>query len=114
MLSRLFGGGGGGGGAIDVAEAERRAAAGEIILVDVREKNEWASGHAAKARHIPLGSLHAHLPKLAKQGKPVAFVCRSGGRSSNACGQARGAGIEAINVKGGMIAWQRAGLMIVR
>jgi len=114
MLSKLFGGGGGG-DAIDVAEAERRASAGEVILVDVREKSEWKAGHAPMARHLPLGGLDERsLTELRKKGKPVAFICQSGGRSSSACGRARQAGVEAINVKGGMGAWKRAGLPVAR
>jgi len=114
MLSKLFGGGGGG-DAIDVAEAERRASTGEVILVDVREKSEWKAGHAPMARHLPLGGLDERsLTELRKKGKPVAFICQSGGRSGSACGRARQAGVEAINVKGGMGAWKRAGLPVAR
>jgi len=115
MLSKLFGGGGGGGSAIDVAEAERRASAGEVVLIDVREKSEWKSGHAPMARHMPLGGLDERaFHELRKKGKPVAFICRSGSRSNAACGKARQAGLEAINVKGGMSAWSRAGLPMAR
>ncbi|MGI9188280.1 MAG: rhodanese-like domain-containing protein [Gaiellales bacterium] len=99
---------------IDVSEANRRAQAGEVVLVDVREQNEWQGGHAPMAKHVPLGSLSAKLPELAKSGKPVAFICLSGGRSGKACGTASKAGIEAINVKGGMGAWTSAGLPVAR
>ena len=44
----------------------------------------------------------------------MAFICQSGGRSGSACGRARQAGVEAINVKGGMGAWKRAGLPVAR
>ncbi len=111
MLSKLFGGGG---DSIDVVEAQRRAAAGEVALIDVREKNEWKSGHAPEAKHVPLGSVAGKLSSLSRNGTPIAFICRSGARSGNACSTARKAGVEAINVKGGMTAWQRAGLPIVR
>jgi rhodanese-related sulfurtransferase len=112
MLAKLFGGGG---GAIDVAEAERRATAGEVVLIDVREKSEWKAGHAPMARHMPLGGLDERaFHELRKKGKPVAFICRSGSRSNAACGKARQAGLEAINVKGGMSAWSRAGLPVAR
>ena len=116
MLSRLFGGGGdGAASAIDVVEAERRASAGEVVLIDVREKSEWKSGHAPMARHMPLGGIDDRaLHELKKKGKTVAFICRSGSRSNTACGKARRAGVEAINVKGGMNAWSRAGLPVKR
>ncbi len=111
MLSKLFGGGG---DAIDVTEAERRATAGEVVLVDVREKGEWKSGHAPLAKHIALGGLSQRLPELEQLGKPIAFICLSGGRSSKACGIARKAGLRVVNVKGGMGAWSRAGLPVAR
>ena len=99
---------------IDVNEANRRALAGEVVLVDVREQNEWKSGHAPMAKHIPAGQLSGKLPELAKLGKPIAFICLSGGRSGNACGVASKAGLNAINVKGGMGAWSSAGLPVAR
>lgn len=100
--------------AIDAAEAARRLAAGEIVLVDVREKAEWRSGHARGARHVPLSRLGKHLEELAAHGPPVAFVCRSGHRSAAACAAARRNGIEVVNVRGGMSAWLRAGLPVTR
>ena len=66
MLSKLFGGSSG--ESIDVAEAQRRVTAGEVELVDVREKDEWKSGYAPLAKHIPLGSLSAQLEGLAGKG----------------------------------------------
>ncbi len=111
MLSKLFGGGG---DAIDVTEAERRATAGEVVLVDVREKGEWKSGHAPLAKHVALGGLSQRLPELEQLGKPIAFICHSGGRSSKACSIARKAGLRVVNVKGGMGAWSRAGLPVAR
>ena len=97
---------------IDAAEAARRLESGEIVLVDVREPNEWRSGRARGAKHVPLATIPHKLKTLAAHGKPIAFICRSGGRSATACGAARKHGIEALNVHGGMGAWQRAGLPV--
>jgi rhodanese-related sulfurtransferase len=105
---------GGGGNSIDVKEAHRRAEAGEVILVDVREQHEWAGGHAPMAKHIPLNTVGTSLADLGKQGKPIAFICQSGGRSGNACKTAGNAGVSALNVKGDMGAWTRAGLPVAR
>lgn len=99
---------------IDVNEANRRTLSGQAVLVDVRELSEWKTGHAPKAKHIPLGDLPARLPELAKAGKPIAFICESGGRSGKACGLASKAGVEAINVKGGMASWAKTGLSVAR
>lgn len=90
-------------------EAAERAARGEIDLVDVRELDEWRSGHAPAAHHIPLSTLPARLGDLSRE-HPVAFVCQSGGRSMLAAQLAAREGIEVLDVDGGMIAWRAAGL----
>ncbi len=112
FFSTLFSGGDG--SSIDATEASRRLDAGEIVLVDVREASEWRHGHAPRARHVPLATVTRQLDALARHGKPVAFVCRSGHRSGAACRAARSHGIEAFNVRGGMPAWERAGLPVAR
>jgi rhodanese-related sulfurtransferase len=82
------------------------------VLVDVREPYEWQSGHAPKARHIPLGQLanrHRELPA----GRPVVTVCRSGARSARAAAFLAREGRQVSNLAGGMHAWFRAGLPVV-
>jgi len=49
---------------IDVHEARRRQTAGAVLL-DVREDDEWATGHADAARHVPLGQIGASEQDLA-------------------------------------------------
>ncbi len=100
--------------AIDVHEAARRLEAGSLVLVDVREAAEWRDGHASGARHVPLSTVPKQAKGLSAHDRPVAFICLSGSRSSSACAVARSHGIEAINVRGGMSAWKRAGLPIAR
>lgn len=107
LLARLTGS-----TAMTPADAEAGAANGSLILIDVREPGEFAAAHSSHARNVPLGSVGAGLDAIAADGRPVAFVCRSGARSARATRQARAAGIDARNVSGGMIAWQRSGLTI--
>jgi len=71
---------------------------------------ERQGAHAPGACHIPLTTLQGQLDALAREPRPVAFVCRSGHRSAAACTTARTHGITAINVQGGMAAWNHAGL----
>lgn len=98
----------------EVAPAEARARQQQgALLVDVREPREWAEGHAPGARHIPLGSLAEQLVTLPTT-KEILFVCRSGARSGVATRMARGSGLDAKNVAGGMSAWTRAGLPVER
>ena len=77
-------------------------------LLDVREKSEWNAGHAPQALHVPLANL-ASAPKRLKKGRKVVVVCRSGNRSRSATNALIQAGYEAVNLSGGMRAWQAAG-----
>ena len=86
---------------------------GKLPLVDVRNAHERADAHAAGSRHIPLDELPGRLGELATD-TPVAFVCRSGARSSRAARAAAKHGVQALNVRGGMLAWEKAGLATER
>ena len=92
-------------------EALGRQGTGSVIL-DVREQHEWASGHVKGAIHIPLGRLGTQVGRLARDAEIIA-VCASGGRSSRAVSILREAGFEhAVNMRGGMTSWERAGLPV--
>ncbi|PTL59712.1 rhodanese-like domain-containing protein [Paraconexibacter algicola] len=98
------------------AQIAPRAAAGEVLLVDVREDDEWQAGHAGDAQHVPLAEVSGRLDRLRTEaaGRPIAFICRSGNRSGQAARAAVDAGLtQVINVDGGMGAWLAAGLPIV-
>ena len=86
---------------------------GDAVLIDVREADEWRAGHAPIATHIPLSRVGTAMKRL-PQGRPVIVVCRSGRRSSNAVNDLRRAGYDALNLSGGMHAWQQAGGAVVR
>lgn len=81
-------------------------------LLDVREPDEWAAGHAPQATHIPLGELSARANEV-PQDQDVYVICRSGGRSGRAVQALTGAGWQAINVAGGMQDWAAAGKPMV-
>jgi rhodanese-related sulfurtransferase len=99
-------------GAIDPREAKGRLAAGSAVVVDVREPDEWRSGHIPHARHIPLGQLQAHIPELLAEPELI-FVCRSGNRSASATRALIKAGHpNALNMTGGMVAWKGAQLPV--
>ncbi|MGB6605757.1 MAG: molybdopterin-synthase adenylyltransferase MoeB, partial [Steroidobacteraceae bacterium] len=65
--------------------------AGAPPLIDVREVWEFDTGHLQGAVNIPLGELPARLGEIGRGSAPV-FICRSGGRSLNACNLALAAG----------------------
>lgn len=80
----------------------------DAVLLDVREDDEWAAGHAAGATHVPLPQLAERLAEV-PEGDPVYVVCRSGGRSAKATEFLNANGWDAVNVAGGMSQWAAAG-----
>ncbi|MCW2776895.1 MAG: rhodanese-like protein [Frankiales bacterium] len=82
------------------------------LLLDVREDDEWAAGHAPDAVHVPLHDVPARLAELPTD-RPVDVVCHFGGRSAQATAFLLQRGVDARNVDGGMDAWERAGLPVV-
>jgi rhodanese-related sulfurtransferase len=83
---------------------------GRAVLVDVREPQEWAAGHAPQAQHRPLGGLDANA---LDPGLPVIAICRSGNRSGKAADLLAAAGVPVYNLAGGMKAWAQSGLPVV-
>lgn len=84
----------------------------DALMLDVREEKEYEEGHILDSLHIPLGKLGERLDELAKlREKPIIVSCRSGHRSATACARLRKEGFETVyNLKGGVLAWQNAGL----
>lgn len=81
-------------------------------LLDVREDDEWAAGHAPEAVHVPLGRLAERAGEIPKD-QQVYVVCRVGGRSAQAVQALNEAGWQAANVAGGMQAWALSGREMV-
>jgi rhodanese-related sulfurtransferase len=98
---------------IDPTAVHKALSQGKATLVDVRSEAEYADEHAVGSCNIPLTKLHAELESLTTMQQPLYFICRSGNRSATASKFARENGIPAMNVSGGMIAWNEAGLPIV-
>lgn len=82
------------------------------ILLDVREDDEWAAGHAPEATHIPMSRITEHIADLPRD-RTIVCLCHVGIRSATVAEALNRAGWKAINVAGGMNAWGAAGLRIV-
>jgi rhodanese-related sulfurtransferase len=78
------------------------------ILLDVREDDEWHAGHAPDAVHIPMGDIPSRAGEVDNQSE-VYVVCKAGGRSARVVEYLNRVGYDAINIDGGMLAWQAAG-----
>jgi rhodanese-related sulfurtransferase len=81
------------------------------VLLDVREHDEWVAVHAPAALHIPMRQLTTDaLPA----DRTIACICHVGGRSAVVAEALVRAGYDAVNVAGGMDAWEAAGLPVTR
>ena len=96
--------------------ADRRSSGAAVDLIDVRTPVEFREVHVEFARNIPLGELD--VAKLTEESRetdePLYVICRTGTRGGQACEKLAAAGIPAISVEGGILAWDAAGLPVVR
>lgn len=74
------------------------------VLLDVREQAEWDAGHIEEAVHIPMTELNARQGEIPED-RTIVCVCRSGQRSAMVTQALVGAGFDAHNLEGGMLAW---------
>lgn len=91
---------------ITAKEIENKLIAGiKLNIIDVREDEEVAMGKIPEAKHIPLGQIPDRLDELDKN-EHYYMVCRSGGRSGNACEYLIQSGYSVTNMVGGMLEWE--------
>ncbi|MBI3166690.1 MAG: rhodanese-like domain-containing protein [Anaerolineales bacterium] len=81
------------------------------LVLDVRQPDEFRSGHIAGAKLIPLNELQRKMGELPK-GREIVCICASGNRSTSAAKMLAKEGFNALNVSGGMLAWRRAKLPV--
>lgn len=95
--------------AVQLAE---RLRAREIVLVDIREADEFAREHIDGSISLPLSRLEASHVAL-RGDTSVAFTCRTGMRTGSNCDRlAAHAGSPGFVLEGGLDAWKKAGLPV--
>jgi len=87
----------------------------DAVVIDLRSADAYARGHIVNARNVPFDELAGHLDKLGKyKDRPVVAVCDAGITSTKAVSSLRSSGFDSVyNLKGGMAAWDQAGLPVV-
>jgi rhodanese-related sulfurtransferase len=86
------------------------------VILDVREPYEWTAGHIEGARHIPMNSIPAtvtHQPDGLTPDERIHVICAMGGRSAHVAAWLIQNGFDAVNVAGGMHAWEGSGRPMV-
>ncbi|MEO6653850.1 MAG: rhodanese-like domain-containing protein [Ilumatobacteraceae bacterium] len=86
--------------------------AGGARVIDVREPDEYVEGHVPGVVLVPLATVPDHVDAFRGEGTTY-VICRSGGRSMQACEFVAGQGVDATNVTGGTLAWIASGREIV-
>lgn len=76
----------------------------DAVLLDVREDEEWAAGHAPGAVHLSMTTIADRLDEI-PEADMLYVVCRSGGRSARVAAYLNANGWDATNVEGGMQTW---------
>jgi rhodanese-related sulfurtransferase len=84
------------------------------VLIDVRDHDEWATGHVDGARSVPLEQLRADPDRELPADATLVFICARGARSLTAAKLAERLGHPSVyNVDGGTLACTRAGLALI-
>jgi rhodanese-related sulfurtransferase len=100
-----------GAGAVGTSEAVRLINREKAVLIDVSEPEEFAQGHAAGARNVPLNALQGAKELPSNKQLPLVLMCSTGARAARAAGVLRKLGHErAISLAGGLKAWREANL----
>jgi sulfur-carrier protein adenylyltransferase/sulfurtransferase len=85
------------------------------LLVDVRERDEWAEGHIPGAVHVPRGFLESRIEQVAPdRARPLLLYCAGGARSAFAAKTLEELGYESVSsLAGGFTDWKRNGGQVV-
>ena len=112
-ISRLSGAGAAQLGTLEVTRLMNQ---GGTLILDIREGEDFASGHLPRARHIPLSQLSNRVDEIGKfKDKPVVVTCRNGAKAGAAARLLKQAGFTAVfGLRGGIDAWQQASLPVER
>jgi rhodanese-related sulfurtransferase len=103
----------GGGAKVSAAQAVQLINREKAVLIDVSEPAEYAAGHAAGSKSVPLGGLEASRDLPKNKALPVVLVCPTGARAARGAGILRKLGFENARVlAGGLSAWREANLPV--
>ncbi len=101
---------------VSADQAQKEAAKGDAILIDVREESEWKEGHAAGARYLSRGVIEVEIEdQIPDVHQPIICYCGGGSRSALVAESLQKMGyLKVRSLAGGMRAWKEAGLPTTR
>lgn len=104
-----------GGKSVSAAEATRMINKEDAVLVDIRAKKEFSTGHITNSINIPLADLDRRMSELdTHKAKPVIVVCNMGQTAGTACRKMKSAGFtQAMRLTGGISEWRHQNMPVV-
>jgi rhodanese-related sulfurtransferase len=113
LLWPLLSGNAGGSTKVSPSEAVQLINREKAVLIDVSENAEYATGHVAGAKNVPLAALDASSDLPKNKTVPLVLVCPTGARAARAVPMLKKRGFENARVlAGGLRAWREANLPI--
>jgi molybdopterin/thiamine biosynthesis adenylyltransferase/rhodanese-related sulfurtransferase len=99
---------------VDASRGRELIESGDVVVVDVREQDEWDEGHIPGAVHIPRGHLEARIERAAADpSSPIVVYCSGGNRSAFAAKTLEEMGYEeVVSLAGGFTDWKRNGFPV--
>ena len=97
---------------ISPAHAQKQTEAGDAVLIDVREEEDWRQDHAKGAKHLERGVIELEIEEQVPDLKtPIICYCGGGSRSALVAASLQKMGYENVrSLAGGFRAWKEEGL----
>jgi rhodanese-related sulfurtransferase len=113
LVNRLIAGGAPQVGALAAVQLINRR---DALVLDVRDKADYAAGHIPNARNIPLAELSGRLREIEKfKSRPIVINCQTGARSASVCSLLTKNGFgEVFALSGGLKGWVEASLPVAK
>jgi rhodanese-related sulfurtransferase len=104
-----------GGKSISVHEVTRLVNQGDALLLDIRDANDFKTGHITGAMNIPFAAITTRISELEKhRSKRVILVDKLGQHAGDVAKQLKALGFDVVRLGGGMSEWLHQSLPVVK
>ncbi len=113
LLWPMLNKGGGGAGKVSATDAVQMINRERAVLIDVSEPAEYAAGHVAGSKSVPLSQIETSTALPKNKALPLVVVCATGNRAGKAVTVLKKLGFENSRaLAGGLQAWRAANLPV--
>ncbi|RMF14970.1 MAG: rhodanese-like domain-containing protein [Gammaproteobacteria bacterium] len=87
----------------------------EAVVIDIRDKKDFAEGHVKGAYHIPMAKVAERASELDRfKGKTIVIADKMGQHASSVTKQLREKGYDVVRMNGGIAEWQAQNLPLAK